>query len=153
MIPNESRKKTIQDLSSEIFWAKMSDTVKRITIEGFKSIRKLENFELRGLNVLIGANGAGKSNFVEFLRVLRELVNQRLQTTIGQAGGADAFLYLGPKITRQIVGKITFGDGSGYEFTLVPTLDNRFLLIPKRLLLATDCFTRTEPPALQRGCR
>jgi len=105
----------------------MSDAIKRISIEGFKSIRRLENFELRGLNVLIGANGAGKSNFVDFLRVLRELANQRLQTTIGQAGGVDAFLHLGPKITRQIVGKIAFDDNNGYEFALVPTHDNRFL--------------------------
>jgi predicted ATPase len=44
----------------------MSDTIKKLTIEGFKSIRKLEDFELRSLNVLIGANGAGKSNFVGF---------------------------------------------------------------------------------------
>lgn len=36
----------------------------KITIEGFKSIRSLRDFELRSLNVLIGANGAGKSNFV-----------------------------------------------------------------------------------------
>jgi predicted ATPase len=105
----------------------MSDTIKRLTIEGFKSIRKLEDFELRPLNVLIGANGAGKSNFVEFFRVLRELVEQRLQVTIGQAGGADAFLYLGPKVTRQIIGKVYFYDSGGYEFTLLPTLDNRFV--------------------------
>ena len=38
----------------------MKDTIKRLTIERFKSIRKLEDFELRSLNVLIGANGAGK---------------------------------------------------------------------------------------------
>ena len=34
--------------------------LKRLTIRGFKSIRTLEDFELRNLNVLIGANGAGK---------------------------------------------------------------------------------------------
>jgi predicted ATPase len=44
----------------------------RLTIEGFKSIRDLRDFELRPLNVLIGANGAGKSNLVEFFRLLRE---------------------------------------------------------------------------------
>jgi recombinational DNA repair ATPase RecF len=35
----------------------------KITIRGFKSIEKLEDFKLESLNVPIGANGAGKSNF------------------------------------------------------------------------------------------
>ncbi len=131
----------------------MSDTIKRITIEGFKSIRKLENFELRPLNVLIGANGAGKSNFVEFFRLLRELVEQRLQVTIGQAGGADAFLYLGPKVTRQIIGKVYFHDSGGYKFTLLPTLDNRFVFGAETVLLThgivtTDRAKVSGPPGM-----
>jgi predicted ATPase len=40
--------------------------IKKLTIEGFKSIRRLDAFELRPVNVLIGANGAGKSKFVFF---------------------------------------------------------------------------------------
>jgi predicted ATPase len=104
----------------------MSDTIKRLTIEGFKSIRKLEDFELRPLNVLIGANGAGKSNFVEFFRLLRAMIDQNLQKAVSIGGGADAWLYLGPKITRQIAGKLYFGN-NGYEFTLVPTADNRLI--------------------------
>jgi predicted ATPase len=52
----------------------MSDTIKRLTIEGFKSIRKLEDSELRSLNVRIDANGGGKSSFVEFFRILRALI-------------------------------------------------------------------------------
>ena len=34
----------------------MSDAIQKLTIEGFKSIRELKNFELRRMNVLIGAN-------------------------------------------------------------------------------------------------
>ena len=69
------------------------------------------------LNVLIGANGAGKSNFVEFFHLLRELVDQRLQTFVNTTGGADAYLDLGPKVTRQIVAKLRFGK-NGYELHL-----------------------------------
>jgi predicted ATPase len=94
----------------------MSDTIEKLTIEGFKSIRKLEDFELRSLNVLIGANGAGKSNFVDFFRLLRELIDQRLQLAVATAGGADACLYLGPKVTQRLAVKLYFGD-NGYEFT------------------------------------
>jgi|SRR5579864_3016475 len=103
----------------------MSDAIKNLTIEGFKSIRKLD-FEPRSLNVLIGANGAGKSNFVNFFRLLRELIEQRLQLAIKKEGGADTCLYMGPKVTQRIVGKFYFGQ-NGYEFELVRTTDNRLV--------------------------
>lgn len=41
-----------------------------VSIEGFKSIRKLEDLELGQVNVFVGANGSGKSNFLEALGVL-----------------------------------------------------------------------------------
>ena len=44
----------------------MGQRIDRITIEGFKSIRNLDGFQLKKINVLIGSNGAGKSNFVSF---------------------------------------------------------------------------------------
>src|SRR5215468_3809990 len=101
-------------------------TIAKVSIEGFKSIRKLEEFPLQALNVLIGANGAGKSNFVSFFRLLRELVEQRLQLAIQTTeGGADACLYLGPRVTRRFAAKLEFGR-NGYEFALRPTPNNQF---------------------------
>jgi len=105
----------------------MPDTIKKLTIEGFKSIRKLEGFQLRSLNVLIGPNGAGKSNFVGFFRLLRDMIEQRLQLTLRTTeGGADACLYLGPKVSERFAAKLYFGN-HGYEFALLPTPDNQFV--------------------------
>src|ERR1700693_1960316 len=116
----------------------MSDTIKKLTIEGFKSIRKLEDFELRPLNVLIGANGAGKSNFVGFFRLLHELIEQRLQLALATTeGGADACLYLGPKITQRFIAKLYFGHNA-YEFALVPTTDNRFIFAEESAVFEGD---------------
>lgn len=109
--------------------------IERLTIEGFKSIRKLEDFELRPLNVLIGANGAGKSNFVGFFRLLRAIIEQRLNDVIQTEGGADACLYLGPKVTKQLGAKLYF-DYNGYEFVLKPTADNRFIFNEETVLYA-----------------
>jgi predicted ATPase len=101
--------------------------IRKLTIEGFKSIRRLEDFPLGPVNVLIGANGAGKSNFITFFRLVREMLRQRLQLALAtMEGGADACLYLGPKITQEFSGKLDFGQ-AGYEFTLVPTTDNRLV--------------------------
>ena len=44
--------------------------LENIAIKGFKSIRDIE-VELRDINVLIGANGSGKSNFIEVLSFLQ----------------------------------------------------------------------------------
>jgi predicted ATPase len=105
----------------------VADTINKLTIRGFKSIRKLDDFPLHALNVLIGANGAGKSNFVGFFRLLREMIEQRLQVAVATTeGGADACLYLGPKITNEFGADLYFGDNS-YRFVLVPTPDNRLI--------------------------
>jgi predicted ATPase len=131
----------------------MSDTIKRLTIEGFKSIRKLEDFELRPLNVLIGANGAGKSNFVEFFGRMRELAQQRLWEAIRTTGGVDAYLYLGPKVTKQIAGSIYFAGGYGYEFNMLPTLQGGFVFGDETIIFAdetvglTNSATPNGPPA------
>ena len=117
----------------------MSDTLKKLTIEGFKSIRRLEDFELRSLNVLIGANGAGKSNFVGFFRLLHELIEQRLQLALQTTeGGADACLFMGPKITERIFAKLSFGSNA-YEFALIPTLDNS-LVFSEEIASADDSY-------------
>ncbi len=101
----------------------MAAPIKKLTIRGFKSIRALEDFELRPLNILIGANGAGKSNFVDFFTMLREMVEQRLQDYVRTHGGADAHLFLGPKVTQEIVGEFRFPPNS-YGFTLKRTVRN-----------------------------
>ncbi len=38
-------------------------TLKQVILKGFKSIKDMD-LALRPLNILIGANGAGKSNFI-----------------------------------------------------------------------------------------
>ncbi len=114
----------------------MADTLEKLTIEGFKSIRKLDQFKFSSLNVLIGANGAGKSNFVGFFRLLREIIEQRLQLALATTeGGADGCLYLGPKITDKLAAKLSFGT-NGYEFTLVPTPDNRLVFSDETALFS-----------------
>jgi predicted ATPase len=112
----------------------MSYTIDKLTIEGFKSIRKLEDFELRPLNVLIGPNGAGKSNFVGFFRLLKELIEQRLQLALQTTeGGADACLYMGRRVTGHFVAKLSFGPNI-YQFKLAPTVDNRFVFAEESAL-------------------
>ncbi len=55
------------------------------------------------INVLIGSNGAGKSNFISFFRMLNELIEGRLQLFVGRSGGANAMLHYGRKVTNTLM--------------------------------------------------
>lgn len=113
----------------------MAQSLDKITIKGFKSIRALNNFKLSNLNVLIGGNGAGKSNFIDFFRMLRAmmelplpgLASASLKTYIADGGGSDDFLFNGPKVTEQIEVVTRFGL-NGYRFKLAPTADATFII-------------------------
>jgi predicted ATPase len=96
-----------------------------LTIKGFKSIRNLDQFRLKALNVLIGSNGAGKSNLVSYFRMLGELVESRLQVWTKKQGAAERILSFGIQETSQVESFVEFGL-NGYRFTLEPTADGGF---------------------------
>ncbi|WFP49150.1 AAA family ATPase [Methylomonas sp. EFPC3] len=98
----------------------------RITIKGYKSIQDLQNFKLTDLNILLGANGAGKSNFISVFKFLANMYEQNLQDYVQTNGGPDALLHYGRKKTKEIEMGFYFTH-NGYEFSLKPTLDNRLI--------------------------
>jgi len=56
-----------------------------------------EEIELRPLNILIGANGSGKSNLLEVLRLLSWLPEKEPWTVVLQTGGVDEWIWKGEK--------------------------------------------------------
>ena len=100
--------------------------IEKITIEGYKSIKSLKDFELKNINILIGANGVGKSNFISVFKMVNYMLYKQLQEhTLDK--GPDSFLYFGRKITNQISLKFEFGS-NGYDVALVPTQNNQLLI-------------------------
>jgi predicted ATPase len=108
-----------------------SDQISRLVLSGYKSIAQCD-LELGRLNVLIGANGAGKSNFIGFFRLINRILDQQLQNAVGLAGGPDALLHFGRKKTEQLKADLRFGN-NGYCFTLQPTQDNRMMFAHEAL--------------------
>ncbi|KHD07989.1 hypothetical protein PN36_08870 [Candidatus Thiomargarita nelsonii] len=94
------------------------DKLDQIQLKGFKSIRQMD-LELRHLNVLIGPNGVGKSNFISLFRLMNKLVQKDLQFFFAQQGGADRFLHFGRQLTDAIEIRLLF-KSNGYACTLVP---------------------------------
>jgi len=113
----------------------MKRSLDKLTVKGFKSIRELDAFPMSELNILIGANGAGKSNFIDFFRLIRAMMalplptlsNASLGAFIANGGGSDDFLFGGPKTTSRIEVEMLFGE-NGYRFTLAPTADETMLI-------------------------
>ena len=79
-----------------------SDTFRSITIEGFRSIRSIRELYLRPINILIGANGSGKSNFLEAFHFLSEIEEGRKDLYVAQNGGAEKLLFFGSRTTQKI---------------------------------------------------
>ena len=101
----------------------MRNRLKRITLKGFKTIRRLEDFCPSDLTVLIGPNGAGKSNFISFFRMMGRALSDKddLPLYVGQQGGASKLLHDGPTITREIESELTIQNDAGenqYAFRL-----------------------------------
>ena len=91
----------------------------RIKVKGFKSIKSAD-IELGMLNVFIGANGAGKSNFISLFVMLQQLIDKKLQNYVQKQGSLDSLLFFGRKETEFIENEFFFGN-NGYGFQLNPT--------------------------------
>jgi predicted ATPase len=61
--------------------------ISSISIQGFKSYKSLKDFPLRPLNVLIGPNRSGKTNFLDFWDLLSQAGKQQLSNAINKRGG------------------------------------------------------------------
>lgn len=60
-------------------------------VEGFKSILSA-SVDIGKINILVGANGSGKSNFVQAFEMLGRIVDQELGLFVGLNGGASTLL-------------------------------------------------------------
>lgn len=66
--------------------------IHNITIQGFKSIDEITLANVPPFMVLAGANGSGKSNFVDALNFLGEVIRTNLNNAIEQFQGVDFIL-------------------------------------------------------------
>ncbi len=74
-----------------------------VAIAGYRSLRNIA-IPLRGLNLITGANGSGKSNFYRALRLLGDVAQDRVIPSIAQEGGLGSTLWAGPNtIARSVV--------------------------------------------------
>ena len=101
--------------------------ISEIKIKGYKSIKD-EKVYLNNINILIGGNGVGKSNFISMFTLLRNIYEKNLGNYINKKGGANKFLHLSSKYTKRIVLGLEFNDINRYMVQLASTnQDNLFI--------------------------
>lgn len=100
--------------------------IKQVSIRNFLSIRELKDFKLNEINILIGGNGVGKTNFISFLKLLKHISNKNLQQYVAEQGGANNILFKGPKTSDFLKGRIEFDNSNAYEFQLSKSNTNSF---------------------------
>lgn len=88
--------------------------LKTIRLRNWKSIQD-QTIELRHLNVMIGSNGAGKSNLISLFKMLNEMFAHQpgFRNYVGKSGGADSLLYLGKRNSPTAEMELTFQADTG----------------------------------------
>ncbi len=85
--------------------------IKNVRVQNFKSFETLE-LQLNRLNILIGANASGKSNFISLLKFIKDIALHGLDNAVSMQGGIEYLrnTYLGNSINTSIEISIGFGE-------------------------------------------
>ncbi|HWM89860.1 MAG TPA: AAA family ATPase [Thermoanaerobaculia bacterium] len=127
--------------------------LRRLVLKGFKSIKEMD-LDMQSLNVLIGTNGAGKSNLISFFKMLNEMMAGRLQQYIATSGRAQSLLHSGPKVTPQIEASLEFEVDNGvdtYSMRLFHAAGDTLVFAEETLSFLTAGYTKPRQIALGAG--
>lgn len=99
-----------------------TNRIRAVTIEGFRSLKNIQNLELPQLTVLIGANGAGKSTLIRFFEMLSWMLKAKnLQEFVLRHGGGDDQFFMGARKTPRTHAELCLDSDKGrndYRFEL-----------------------------------
>lgn len=125
----------------------------RIQLSGYKSIREMK-LELGELNVLIGANGSGKSNFISFFKLLNRLTNGELRFFVGEAGGANSLLHFGMKQTPVLDVQLDFSTEKGtnlYSARLAGAAEDTLIFADEKISFTKQGNSPKHPVSIGSG--
>lgn len=122
---------------------RLSGKLDKVDVEGFKSLKNI-SLQLKDINILIGANGSGKSNLLDFFEMLSFMMSGSLRRYVSHKGGGNELLFHGAKRTPSIGSTLSFGSATGrndYQFRLSHTEADTLAFGEERYK-----FTRNEQP-------
>ena len=119
----------------------MGTYLKRLSLAGYRSYDndfEKNTIDFQKLNIIIGANGAGKSNLVSFLEMISYMMTRGLRSYVSRQGGGNSLMYFGPKNTDQIRGDLLLQDLTGgktdqYSFALELSATNQLFFAEEKM--------------------
>jgi len=107
--------------------------LKEVSISGYKSISPHHplTVQLDNINILLGANGSGKSNVISFFKMLNFMMSGSFQLFVEKAGTSQVFLHYGAKNTTNIKGELSFESNKHtncYRFHLTHATPDRLII-------------------------
>lgn len=108
--------------------------LRRVRIGGFKSFGSGDDaveIDLKDVNILIGANGSGKSNFISFFTMLSNMMTGSLQNYVGINGTSENLLHYGSRVTPKIEATLEFRDVENtdtYSFSLMKSVQDTLVI-------------------------
>lgn len=132
----------------------MKRSSKRLTsleIRGFKSISYNNPMTLHfgDVNILLGANGAGKSNVVSFFKMLGFMMSGKFQQYVAETGTSQMFLHYGAKKTPALSATLRFDSIQGsydvYSFCLSNAVPNRLIISSEEIQWKSRTSSKNTP--------
>ncbi len=93
------------------------DKFEHISIKGFRRLQDIE-LEMRDLVVMIGANGAGKTSFLDVLSILAASASGNLQNTLQLKGGLNEILTRGKSQELELKISMKIPDAKPMKYSL-----------------------------------
>lgn len=129
-----------------------------VIIKGYKSIAfdKPVTLSLSSVNILLGANGAGKSNIISFFKMLSYMMSKSFARYVEMAGTANSLLHYGAKRTPFLEGNLTFADENSidtYQFRLTNAAPDRLIITEESVEWHRKCENKPYDVVLEPNFR
>lgn len=126
-----------------------------VKVEGFTSFAEAE-LQFDDITVLLGANGAGKSNLVSFFSMLNFMSTGALQEYVGRNGTSDSLLYYGRRTTPQMRAEVEFETDDAvttYCMRLADAAPDTLIFVDERVSFHREGYPNPQDVHLGSGHR
>lgn len=131
--------------------------IKSLSVKGFKSINNEgENISFNDITVLLGANGAGKSNLVSFFSLINYMTSGGLQKWVAEHGFANSILFYGVKNTTRIEASLRFESDDfedEYAFILSHAAGDKMIINEEKVTYKKKGFSKPYVKILDFGVK
>lgn len=120
------------------------NSFEHITIEGYRRLFSVQ-VEMRPLSVMIGANGVGKTAFLEIFSLLAASANGQLESKISELGGLSEIITRDKADSMAISLRMSVPDSAPLDYYLKLALKGQFYGIDLETLTQQRDSTASEP--------